>query len=631
MNPNSFYEAFTCIDLYGVHYHFYADKKGKIYSPIGGILSLITILLNIIAFIILNKDEFLHNNPLSTTSTSKEPYRNVKFEEEKIWVPFRIRDYRQRTFDFNRGVLYPVVYYYQAKRNYTKDALDLTYTILNYTLCNESSMANNTDSFILDIELDKLYCINMDDLIMGGGWDTEYINYIEVDLYTCQDGINFDENNPKCSSYDKIMEAAGPDNSFFFDLYFPVVDFQPMNKTKPIFIRYDNIFYHLSRYSNKIQRIYLQQHLLLDDDGWLFKHIKNTSFWGLLSLSGDSYASGNEKDLMAEGSSSRLYSFNVYLYFDVIYYYRSYKKIFLLFSEAIPIMSTIHYFFRFITKFIKIFLGHNKIAELLFENEIIKPDEINESENNKLKKKIIIENKIIDISKNNQNLKRNNYIDNSTKTNKEKEKNDNSSIKMISPSYPKELNKLKNIYFQSQKDSLNNNKNHKRTQKYYQSFDIDNKNNINENPILNNANINKSIINIEINEKEFKKKTYEVNSNNKDPPSYRKNNNKKKKLFDYRYCLYSIFMSNINVYKQPHFCSYKFILIYKFVDQLLDISSYIFLLKENQIFKKILMLTQYKHFLENIKKININDDTFNLEMLETLKSKKLNILNRTKK
>ena len=90
-------------------------------------------------------------------------------------------------------------------------------------------------------------------------------------------------------------------------------------------------------------------------------------------------------------------------------------------------------------------------------------------------------------------------------------------------------------------------------------------------------------------------------------------------------------MSNINVYKQPRFCSYKFILIYKFVDQLLDISSYIFLLKENQIFKKILMLTQYKHFLENIKKININDDTFNLEMLETLKSKKLNILNRTKK
>ena len=160
----------------------------------------------------------MHNNPLSTTSTSKEPYRNVKFEEEKIWVPFRIRDYRQRTFDFNRGVLYPVVYYYQAKRNYTKDALDLTYTILNYTLCNESSMANNTDSFILDIELDKLYCINMDDLEMGGNWDTDYVFYLQFDLYTCKNGIDYDEKNPNCSTYEKIIEAAGEDNSFSFAL-----------------------------------------------------------------------------------------------------------------------------------------------------------------------------------------------------------------------------------------------------------------------------------------------------------------------------------------------------------------------------------------------------------------------------
>jgi hypothetical protein len=128
-------------------------------------------------------------------------------------------------------------------------------------------MANNTDSFILDIELDKLYCIEMDDLNMGGGCDTEYINYVEIDLYICEDGINYDENNPKCSSYDKIIEAAGPDNSFFFDFYYPVVHFQPMNKTVPIFVRYDNLFYHLSRYSNKIERLYLQQHLLTDDDG----------------------------------------------------------------------------------------------------------------------------------------------------------------------------------------------------------------------------------------------------------------------------------------------------------------------------------------------------------------------------
>ena len=38
------------------------------------------------------------------------------------------------------------------------------------------------------------------------------------------------------------------------------------------------------------------------------------------------------------------------------------------------------------------------------------------------------------------------------------------------------------------------------------------------------------------------------------------------------------------------------------------------------------MRSKYKDFLENSKKININDDTFNMEMLECLKSQKLNIL-----
>ena len=196
MNANSLYESFAYIDLYGSSYNFYSDKKRKIYTPLGGILTLIAILLSVIIFIILYKDEFFQKKPLSTISTSKEPYRNVKFLEEKIWVPFRIRDYRQRTFDFKRGVFYPIVYYYQAKRNYTKNALDLTYRVLSYRLCNETSMANNTDSFIIDIELEKLYCIEMDDINMGGGWDTEYINYVEIDLYICENGINFDENNP---------------------------------------------------------------------------------------------------------------------------------------------------------------------------------------------------------------------------------------------------------------------------------------------------------------------------------------------------------------------------------------------------------------------------------------------------
>ena len=52
--------------------------------------------------------------------------------------------------------------------------------------------------------------------------------------------------------------------------------------------------------------------------GWIFKHIKTSSYWGTASLNGDSYATGDKKDLMNEGSTSRLYSFNIYVKSDTI-------------------------------------------------------------------------------------------------------------------------------------------------------------------------------------------------------------------------------------------------------------------------------------------------------------------------
>ena len=50
-----------------------------------------------------------------------------------------------------------------------------SYEYINYKLCNETSMVNNTDLFIIDIELDQLYCIDMEDLNIGGSWDSDFL------------------------------------------------------------------------------------------------------------------------------------------------------------------------------------------------------------------------------------------------------------------------------------------------------------------------------------------------------------------------------------------------------------------------------------------------------------------------
>ena len=244
------------VDFFGTNFNFYTEKNRKLYTPLGGILTLFSIIFGIIIFLLMNLEELNHNSPISSTSVIQEEYHNIKFIQEKIWLPWRIRDYEGNLANFS-GLLYPIIYYYSGIRNKTDDKLNLEYSFLDYKLCNETSMINNINSFILDVSLDQLYCIDMENLNMGGNWDYDFVNYVEFDLYICKNGIDYDENNINCTTYERLIEAAQKDNSFEFEIYYPLVHYQPLNKTNPIFVKYNSYFYHLSRFSNKIDRIYL--------------------------------------------------------------------------------------------------------------------------------------------------------------------------------------------------------------------------------------------------------------------------------------------------------------------------------------------------------------------------------------
>ena len=356
-------EILKYLDCFGTTYSFYTERNRKFYTAFGGILTLLAIIFGLVVFAFINFDDFSYNVPISTISTTHN-YKNITFGEEKIWIPWRIRNYRGKTIN-HTNLLFPIIYYYTFAKN-NNDML--SYEIINYKLCNETSMVNKSDLYMLDKKLDELYCIDMEDLYIGGNWDSDFLSYVEFDLYTCKNGIDYNQSNKNCTTYERIVEMTGKYNCLDFEMYYPVVYYQPMNKTIPIFVKYTNHFYHLSRFSNKIDRIYLQQHILKDNTNFLYKDENIYSLWGIYSLDGDNYATGNIKDLMSEGSTSRLYSFNIYLKSEVIYYNRSYKNIFLIIADGLPIVNIIFIIFKLIAKVFKIASANKKLTELLFEN-----------------------------------------------------------------------------------------------------------------------------------------------------------------------------------------------------------------------------------------------------------------------
>ena len=157
------------------------------------------------------------------------------------------------------------------------------------------------------------------------------------------------------------------------DIYFPIVQYQPNNKTYPLIVIYRQHFYHISRYTNKIERLYLQQNILTDDLGWILKKESNYSYWGLNTINDDTYFNGEEKDLLIEGSNSRLYSFNIYLKPEVNHYKRNYKKLHFIISDFFPMAYIIFIVMKNISKIFKKAESNKKIMELLFENLKEKP------------------------------------------------------------------------------------------------------------------------------------------------------------------------------------------------------------------------------------------------------------------
>ena len=554
-------------DLFGTRCTFYSEKMPKLYTVIGGIFSMISILVCILIFTIFSIDDLKRKFPITTTSSiPSEGYRKIKFGKEKIWIPWRIVDYNNNEFINTTGLLYPKIYYYYGiKVKGTRD-FNLTYTTLNYKLCNETSMAIENNTYQITVPLSELYCIEMDNLEMGGSWITEYINYIQFDLYYCEDGISYNETNLKCTSFNEIRDFIGNNNSLEIDIYYPVVQFQPTNKTHPIIVIYRNYFYHISRYSSKIDRIFLQENVLTDDLGWILTDEFNNSYWGLDSIRGDSYFTGNENDLMNEGSNSRIYSFNLYLDPGIIHYKRSYKKLYIIFSDFFPVAYIIFVIMKTIAKLFKKVENNKKMIELLFENLKEKP---NIFENNI--KKLKLDNQLdhgegrfsINIlNRKNNNLKKSKFANEIPQA---------GSSKMNSHNLTLILNKNdSNIYNNSIKGSSNYSK--KVNSKFYEKHK----------KLMNNS-VNQNLIHYDFLSKEENSKG---NDNNEDNTN-EKNNFIKQKLFPYKYYLCSIFIKNLNASEHNCFFSSRFTKIYAFLCQLFDITTYLLLHREFNLLKII--------------------------------------------
>ena len=593
------------LDTFGIKFHFYTNNQPNHQNIFGGIMTIIYIIICFTIFFFFCYDDINRLNPKSNISeiTNIEP-RLINVKREKIWIPFRLVTDENKYVD-HRGMIYIIPNLVEGIYH-DKIGMKLNYHSLNYKLCNETEMANRTNDHIIDVPLNELFCIE-DDIPLGGNWNGKYINYLEISLFLCEDGMFFNLSDPKCSKFNDFLKNL--ESSLSFGFYYPVVEFHPTNLEKPISIVYKNYFYRLSAYSHKLTKIYIQEHTLSDDRNILITNYKNTTCWGTRAIYGDDYYLLTAKDPLIKNKLGEIFTLEIYVDYGLFYYTRTYNKIIFILSNVFPLFRLVLYFIKKFTQHVKISLTKRDLVGLIFVNRniqnfsLIKLEKMKNEEN-----KNHIDNSRDELNKKIKNIPKNEFI------NKIKEQKIKLSMKNI-------MNDDKKQEIIHKKDNDSSSKN--------QCNDKSNKSITIENLRKHLKKREDKEMNLLTN---YKKQSFVIQEPNKlqnssinnfsifEPHSW-----KKKYVFPVHY-FYLDFLFDKLIHPQKFFCVSKtYFTVYNFMCQIYDISTHIILFKQFNILNNLL----HQIYEENgncparpFKQININD-TFIMEQInKDLKSKK---------
>ena len=592
------------IDFFSIKFNFYTNNQPNYQNIFGGIMTFIYVIVCILIFFAISYDDFSRLNPIISTSEIPDSERKlVNMKNEKIWIPFRIVNYENKFVD-HREILYIVPFLIEGRLD-DKIGMNLTYHSLKYKLCNETAMINRPDNYRIDVPLNELFCIDRDDILFGGNWNHEFLNYIEINLYLCFEGIQYNSSDPRCSKLDNYLRNLN--SSLLIDFYYPIVQFQPTNFESPIKIIYKNYYYRLTSFSYKIEKLYLKENILSDDRNMVKTNFKNSSYWGMSTLYTDDYFLPSQYDPISNNSNtSRIYALNIYMDDGTVYYTRSFRKILIIFSNAFPMFRLVLYFLKKFTQHVKMSLTKRKLTGLIFENRKMKP------------KKIFYKKKSEDY-----------YLHNSKQNKKPINLTNKSEHELI-----KDQNSHNNKDYQYIQNNSISNTNTVLKQKNESNNSIINFN------ILNNkfnSSIRDSSI-IKYNKMQFsfikprKKRSslYEslklkIKSTQIQNKEYYRHRKRKKYIFPYYYFFFDLFFDKL-IYPKKFLCISKaYFTVYNFMSQIYDISTHIILFKQFNSLNNILKeLSEENVFCPSnlFHKININDNRVIEKINKDLKSKK---------
>ena len=361
------YKTLTFIDIYGRKFHFLTNKQLKFKTWIGGLITIVLLLIGITFIFIFGNDFFFRKNPSFTQSSISERYKRINLTNAQIIIAFRTEDEYGNYLNTSKYI-FPKIYYYSAVPNINGEfRSDYKEEYISFRLCNENDFEGNENFLEL---YGNMYCIEWKNKTFGGYWDHEFLYYFEIRLFYCNNSETYLNNNSLCPSIEEMNQYFSF-NTVYFSIYYSTIELRVNDLKKPFSKKHSNYFTYINHNFRKTDRIFLNEQILNDDQGWIISNNKNISTWDIYDIKSD-YIYYNNEMITSEGFSSLFYSLNIYMSSNKYYYTRKYLKLPDVLSMIGGLITFIHVFGKTLYISINLNLQKLRIIEFLFdlENEI---------------------------------------------------------------------------------------------------------------------------------------------------------------------------------------------------------------------------------------------------------------------
>lgn len=353
-------------DLYGVSFNFSVLGNRKFKSSFGGSLTILTVISIFLFTIFFGQELFKRQEPKVNQETKKpDQYARIFMQNSNFTIPWRLSDIDSVPINFTN-----FLYVHLSLKTYKLidgNWISKEY-VFNSTKC--SQLDSIEENLKKQIDPSTWYCFDWSsfpaqEMMVGGYWDTDFINYIAIDVFTCNGKKGTGSN---CTNLDNLKQAMTSFQRIYFETFIPSNFFTPLNSSTSIQSYHFNWYDTLNPNILKIQRSFLKVMRVYDDIGWIFSDINYSD-----SISFDSF--GNSVDFKSDNdylnststSGSRIFSYYIFMTKSEQIYYRSYLKVQDIAAQVGGILKIIIMIISFVSNYYNSTLRDKSIISEIFE------------------------------------------------------------------------------------------------------------------------------------------------------------------------------------------------------------------------------------------------------------------------